>query len=53
MKIPKVAKPPAPTPIADPVEVTKAKRKDVARQLARAGGRASTILTDNGGKLGA
>lgn len=53
MKSPKTAKPPAPTPIADPVEVTKAKKKDVARQLAAAGGRASTIMTDSSGKLGA
>jgi hypothetical protein len=53
MKAPKVQAAPPPTPIADPVSVTKAKKKDVARQLASAGGRASTILTEPSAKLGA
>jgi hypothetical protein len=53
MKKSKVVKPPAPTPIADPEELRKGKKQDIARQLAQSGGRASTILTEAGGKLGA
>lgn len=53
MKKPKTPKAPPPTPIPDVVQVEKTKRKDLARQLAQSGGRASTILSDVGAKLGA
>lgn len=53
MKSPKPVAPPPPTPLPDPNDIVKAKKKTTAETLARQGGRASTILTQSEGKLGA
>lgn len=53
MNTPKPAPVPPPTPMPDMQQIDKAKKKTTAELMARSGGRASTIMTDSNGKLGA